>query len=119
MEKKEKASEEITIFQNLAGSSKKMGHVAQGGLMVAVIGLLLKFFFYTCKAQGIKGTAGDIFEGIGDFFGLLAFLGFGVLLIGLLSIAIVGKDVHLYLRIGIMVALAFMIRGLLTFGLFF
>jgi len=119
MEKKEKDSEERNLYRNLTGSSKTFGHVAQAGLLVAVIGLFVKYFFYTVKAQGIKGDAGNVFAGIGDFFGLFEYLGFGVLLIGLLSLALVGKDVHLYFRIGILVSIALILGRVLTFGIFF
>ena len=110
---------ENSLYQNLAGSSKTFGHVAQGGLIVAVFGLFMKYFFYTIKAQGIRADAGNVFTGIGDFFGLLEYLGFGVLIIGLLSIAVVGKDVHLYLRIGLLLAIALILGRFVTFGIFF
>ncbi|MGA1873310.1 MAG: hypothetical protein ACMUHY_06520 [Thermoplasmatota archaeon] len=119
MDKKEKVGEERTLYQNLTGSSKTFGHVAQAGLVVAVLGLFVKYFFYTVKAQGIKGDAGNVFAGIGDFFGLFEYLGFGVLIIGLLSIALVGKEVHLYLRIGLLLSIALILGRFVTFGIFF
>ncbi|MGA1865965.1 MAG: hypothetical protein ACMUFK_00695 [Thermoplasmatota archaeon] len=118
MAKKEK-EDERSLYQNLTGSSKVMGHIVQGGLAATVLGLLVRYFLYTYKFQNIKDPAGKIFDGIADFFGLFAFLGFGILILGLLSIALVGKDVHLYLRIGILVGVAIILGRFLTFGFFF
>ncbi|MGA1794072.1 MAG: hypothetical protein ACMUHM_08980 [Thermoplasmatota archaeon] len=119
MEKKEKAGEERTHYHNLTGSTRTFGLVAISGLAIAVLGIFAKYFFYTVKAQGIKGDAGNVFIGIGDFFGLLEYLGFGVLIIGLLSVALLGKDVHLYLRIGLLLAIALIIGRFVSFGIFF
>jgi len=119
MEKKEKAGEERSLYQNLTGSTKTFGQVAIGGLIITVFGLFAKYFFYTVKAQGIKGDAGNVFTGIGDFLGLLEYLGFGVLIIGLLSVALLGKEVHLYLRIGLLLAIALILGRFVTFGIFF
>ena len=119
MEKKEKVGEERTLYNNLVGTSKTFGMVAIGGLAITVLGVFAKYFFYTVKAQGIKGDAGNVIMGIGDFLGLLEYLGFGVLIIGLLSVALLGKDVHLYMRIGLLLAIALILGRFVTFGIFF
>lgn len=118
MEKKEK-KDGNSLYQNLTGSSKIFGHVVQIGFAITILGLLLRYFLFAYKFQNIDGTAGDIFQGIADFLGLAAFLGSGLVMFGLLSIAIVGKDVHLYLRIGILIGLALIIGRLFSFGFFF
>ena len=114
----EKEKKEKQLLGNLTGNSKMFGFVAIGGFAVTLLTLLLRSFLLVYKFQNIDGTAGKIFQGIADFFGLAAFLGFGLMILGLLSLAVLGKDVHLYLRIGILIAIGMIIGRFFPLGFF-
>ena len=115
----EKDSEKKSLYQNLTGSSKVYGFVVQFGFGLSLLGLILRYFLLVYKFQNLKDAAGDIFQGIADFFGLVAFLGIGTMIFGLLSLALLGKDIHLYLRIGILIALGMIIGRFFSLGYFF
>jgi hypothetical protein len=107
------------FLDNILENSRTFGIAAVGGFGLMLLCLFLRYFLLVYKFQNIKGTGGDIFQGIADFFGLGAFLGFGIMLLGLLSLAVLGKDVNLYLRIGIIVTAGFIISRFLSLGFFF
>lgn len=111
--------EDKPLFRNLTGNSKLFGLIVQGGFGLTLIGLVLRYFLLVYKFDRIKGAGGDFFEGVADFFGLVAFFGMGAMIFGLISVALMGKEVHLYLRIGILITLAIIISRFFSLGFFF
>lgn len=114
----EKVKKEVSLHNDLTGNAKAFGYVALVGFILTLFGLIVRHTLIVYKFQDID-KAGKFFEGVADFFGLAAFLGFGLMVLGLLSLALVGKGVHLYLRIGILIALGMIVGRFLSFGYFF
>jgi hypothetical protein len=115
----EKEKKEKSLHQDLVGNSKIFGFVALGGFCLTLFSMLLEQFLLVYKFQNLSGNWGKAFQGVADFFGLAAFLGFGVMILGLLLLALLGKNVHLYLRIGVLITLGLIIGRFLSVGYFF
>jgi hypothetical protein len=113
------SKKEKTLYHNLTGNSRIFGIVAMGGFAITLLTLLLVYFLRVYKFQNLDGNWGKAFDGIADFFGLAAFFGFGVMILGLLSLALVGKDVHLYLRIGLLITIGLIVGRFLSLQFFF
>ena len=116
--KSKENNNEKDYFVDLKGRSKLYAQVVQFGLIIAVIGLLLKYSLLLYGLDTINGFVGSLFGGIADFGGLIGIVGFSLLVFGLLSLALLGNRVHLYLRIGILIATALIIRSFLSNSFF-
>ena len=118
MKSKEKTKED-DFFVNFTGRTKFYAQLVQYGFIIACIGLISKYILLLYKLNDLDGIVGRLFGGIADFGGLVGIIGFCILIFGLISIAFLGNKVHLYLRIGILIALALIIRSLFSYSFFF
>ena len=107
------------LFSNLIEKTKFYAHLVQFGFVIASVGILSKYFILIYKLDDIDGIFGKLFGGLADFGGLMGLAGFCVMIFGLISVALLGEKVHLYLRIGILIALALILKSFFSFSFIF
>lgn len=105
-------------FVDLSGNSRYYARMVQFGFITGVCGLLFKYILLVYGFDDLKGWVGTMFGGIADFGGIVGIVGFALFILGLISVALLGKKVHLYLRIGILIAVAIFMRGFISLSSF-
>jgi fatty acid desaturase len=98
----------------LANSERKYLRFVQIGVLLLVIGLIWITFirgFGPRDSEYMQTSPTELSRQLATIGVIIYYVGFALLLLGLFSLALLTKEMHIYLRIGLLIAFALIFSG--------